>query len=256
MTKSTLILRESNIRCVSTIAHPFGVIENYKGHCTLRDFNKTIPLNLLTKEIKSVEEGKPVEEFHIDYSGKSYATKDRLTRCLKKSTGYDYIITDYNPICKGYHIKIHGYRVEAVRTDYLKDYTISEKDKKRLEKQETRRLNKKLNQTFVVDPFAAALHSIDDRLHISKSYGCILVSADVLKYLSVYVSDATFHKRARKAYKEFIKDYNDTLKDKILKAANDLGLYTIEELPLKGRDPEYYTQHLLKIRKVNTNLHN
>lgn len=256
MTKNTLTLRESNTKCVSTIAHPFGVIESYKGHYILRDFDKTIPLNLLTKNIKSVEEGKPVEEFYIDYSGKSYATKDRLTRCLKKATGHDYIITDYNAIWKGYHIKIHGYRVEAVRTDYLKDYAISEKDKKRLEKQETRRLNKKLNQTFVIDPLAAALHSIDDRLHVCESRGCILVSADVLKHLGVYANDATYRKKAIEANEEFFKHYNDTLKGEIIKAANTLGLDTIEELSVKGSDPEYYTKHLLIIRKVNANLHN
>lgn len=255
MAKNILVLRESNVRCISTIAHPFGVIESYKGRHILRDFSKTIPLNLLNKEIKSVEEGKPVEEFHISYSGKSYATKDALKRCLKKSTGYEYTITDYIPIWKGFRIKIYGYRVEAVRTDYLKAYTMSEKDKKRLENKEARRLNKNLNQMFVVEPLAAALQSIDNRLHIDESYRSIIVNADVLKHLApCNVNSATYDKKVAEANEEFFKLYNNTLKNEIIKAANALGLYTIEELSLKGYSPECYTKPLLKIKKVKMNI--
>lgn len=50
MSKSTLTLRESNTKYISTIARPFGVIERYKGRHVLRDFSKTIPLNLLDKK--------------------------------------------------------------------------------------------------------------------------------------------------------------------------------------------------------------
>ena len=255
MSKSTLTLRESNIKYISTIARPFGVIERYKGRHVIRDFSKTIPLNLLDKKINLVEKGKPVEEFHISYSGKSYATKDALKRCLKKSTGYDYTITDYAAIWKGYRIKIYGYRVEAVRTDYLKAYTMSEKDKRGLENKETRRINKSLNQMFVVKPFAAALQDIDDRLRVDELYRCLIVKADVLKYLTSYnTNSATYDKKVIEANEEFFKLYNDTLKDEIIKAANALGLHTIEELSLKDCSPEDYTKSLLKIRKVNMDI--
>lgn len=256
MAKNTLTLRKSNIKCISTITHPFGVGENYKGHHIRIDLNETIPLDLLTKDIKSVEEGKPIEEFHMDYSGKSYATKARLKNYLKKSIGYDYTITNYSAICKKRSVEICGYKVEAVRTDYLKDYTISEKDKKRLEKKKIRELNKKLKQTFIIDPLTVALQNIDDRLCIYESRGCIFVSVDVLKYLGGYITSLIHRKKAKQAYKEFLRYYSDSLRDKIIKTANTLGLNTIEELPLKHWNVEYDNIPLLMIRKVTTNLYN
>lgn len=255
MTKTTLTVRESNTKYISTIARSYGVIENFKGHFILKDFSKTIPLNLLAKETRLVEQGKPVEEFHLNYTGKSYATKDAIERCLKRSTGYDYIITDYIITQNRSLTKISGYIVEAVRADYLKSYTISEKDKKRLENKETRRLNKNLKQMFVVKPFAAALQDIDDRLRISESYGCIVVRADVLKHLISYNNNsATYDDKIVEANEEFFKLYDDSLKDRIIKAANTLGLYTIEELSLEDCSPEDYSKPLLKIRKVKMNI--